>query len=74
MDLLRAFTGDVNTKEALKDFIFDVINREALLKMYAKEDVTHIADAKELIDKAFEELDEVYGLKEKQNVASNQAK
>lgn len=74
MDFLRTFNGDVHTKEALKEFIFDCINEEALDKMFKREDVTHIADARELIEKAFDKLNTIYGIPTKQTTPTNQAR
>lgn len=73
-DILRRFNGDLNTKEALVNFIIEVINDEALEKMYKGESVAHIKDAKNLIDKAFQQLDILYGINIQQTKNTNQAK
>ena len=74
MDLLKRFNGDGATKEALQDFIIEVINEEAIKKMYLKEDVSHIADAKELIDSAFNKLEEMFSPKIHAEQQINQSK
>lgn len=74
MDRLRQFNGDLETKRLLIDFIYDHINVIALERMYRKEDVSHIADAKELIDGAFSSLEETYKINIKQDEPSNQAR
>lgn len=74
MDLLRVFNGDFNTKEALREFIIDCINQEAVERLYKREDVSHIVDAKELIDIAFDNLEQIYGIKPKENTVTNQSK
>jgi methyltransferase-like protein len=74
MDLLRQFNGDVSTKEQLIDFIHEHINSVALEKMYKGDSVAHIKDAKELIDSAFDMLEEMYGIKVEPNAVTNQAK
>lgn len=74
MDILRRFNGDEQTKQALQEFIHAVINDEALDMMYKKMDVSHIADAKTLIDKAFEQLNTQYGIKEQPAANTNQAR
>lgn len=74
MDILRRFNGDEQTKQALLEFIHAVINDEALDKMYKRIDVSHISDAKELIDKAFDELNNQYGIKEQPAANTNQAR
>jgi len=74
MDRLRTFNGDVATKEALLEFIMDFINEEALKKMYAKQDVSHIGDAVSLVNGAFESLEINYGIQIKQNTPTNEAR
>lgn len=60
---LRQFNGDKNTKQELLEFIHEHINTVALERMYKGEDVSHIKDAKELIDSSFDALEDVYGIK-----------
>lgn len=74
MDRLRQFNGDVETKNQLLDFIYEHINSTALERMYKGEDVSHIKDAKELIEGAFRELEETYSIKIKPNAPTNEAK
>lgn len=73
-EILRRFNGDIQTKEALLAFIQDYIGDEALDKMYKKEDVSHIADAHELIIKAFEQLETLYAIKKESDTTINQAR
>lgn len=73
-DLLRPFQGDFSTKEQLIDFIHDYIDTTALDRMYKGEDVSHIKDAKKLIDGAFEELDNIYSLPRKEYAPTNDAR
>ena len=63
---LRRLNGDINTKNDLINFGYEIINQVAIERMYKGEDVSHIKDAKILIDKIFEEIDNIYGIKEKQ--------
>ena len=74
MDLLRQFNGDITLKEEVLQFIHAHINTTALERMYKGDDVSHIKDAKELIDGAFDSLQEIYGIKIKENVATNEAR
>lgn len=60
MDFLRTFNGDQSTKEEVIAFLHGFIAKEGLRRMYAKEEVSGIADAKDLVDKAFEELARMY--------------
>ena len=71
---LQQFQGDFHTREELNEFIMASIEREALRRMYAGEDVAHIKDAKLLLDKAFEELDDIYKINIKHNEPTNNAK
>ena len=73
-DYLRQFNGDYHTKELVIAFIMDFINEEALRLMYEKKDVSHIADAVHLINKSFEHLENIYGIKEQKPTSTNQAK
>lgn len=63
MNLLAQFNGDTHTKEALLDYIHEHINTAALERMYKGQDVHYIKDAKELIDGAFDQLQEDFGIK-----------
>ncbi len=72
--LLIRFNGDVHTKEAFKEFLIAFINQEALEKMYKREDVSHIADAKDLVDRAFEQLAIDYAIPDKERENTNTSK
>lgn len=74
MDTLKRFQGDQATRESLSEFLFACIEREAIRRMYAGEDVSHIKDAKALIDKAFQELDDIYQVKLVEEPIINEAK
>lgn len=73
-DTLRRFNGDPHTKAALKDFIDSFIQSEAVRMMYAREDVSAIPDAHNLINKAFQELEIQYGITERTKAPTNTAK
>ena len=73
-NLLDVFNGDRNTKEALKEFMLSVIEQEALERMFKGEDVSHIKDAKLLLDKTFEELENAFTIKQKPRETTNQAR
>jgi hypothetical protein len=63
--ILQRFNGDGHTKDALKEYFTAYINTVALERMYKGEDVSHIKDAKELLDGVFEQLATDYGITEK---------
>ena len=71
---IRLFNGDIHLKEALKEYIEMYIAQEAMRKLYAREDVTHIADAKELIDKIFQQIEIDYAIPNQPREQTNQAK
>jgi len=63
MDNLRRFQGDVATREEVQQFVIDFIAEEGIKLMFERKDVSHIADAKMLIDGAFDKLHILYGIK-----------
>lgn len=73
-NLLLRFNGDEHTKEALKTYITNFIALEGLNRMYDRKDVSHIADAKELIDKAFEQLEYEFGISIQEKEVTNEAR
>jgi hypothetical protein len=73
-NLLRKLNGDKSTKEALQQYLTDIIAEEGVRLMFDKKDVSHIADAKMLIDKAFEQLSIDYGVPEKKPEQTNIAR
>ena len=73
-NLILQFNGDITTKEAVMEYITDFIAKEGIRRMFAKEDVSHIADAKILLDGAFEQMQIDYGLKQKPTESINEAR
>ena len=74
MDLIRIFNGDVGTKEAVQEYITQFIANEGIRRIFAKEDVSAVADAKLLLDKAFDQMQAEYGLKQKPTEPINEAR
>ncbi len=72
--LLQQFTNDPHTRNEVLAFVIDYINNEALEMIYSKEDVSGIADAKKLIEGAFDNLITQYGIKDKTKKSVNKAK
>lgn len=62
---LSLFSNDKHVKESVRQYIEAFIDDYALDKVYKKEDVTGIADARDVLRKAFEQIDIDYGAKEK---------
>lgn len=74
MELLRRFNDDKATKEALKDYLNQFIAETAVNLMYERKDTSHIADAHDLINKAFDQINIDYGLKQKPIEQTNNAR
>jgi hypothetical protein len=72
--ILQKFNGDTHTKEALIEFMSDTIDREALSRMYEGKDVSHIKDAKELLIKCFQDLEEEFKIKDKLKEVVNESR
>jgi len=60
MDPLESFYNDDVTKNALLQHLYSEIDQEALTRLYEGKDVSHIRDAKALIDRAFTKLADIY--------------
>jgi hypothetical protein len=71
---LNQFYNDVHTREEVVAYIHAFIDQEALKRVYAKEDVSAVADARSLIDSAFSNLENEYGIRNKAPVNKNQAR
>ena len=74
MNPLNQFTNDVKMRDEVKGFIDAFIDTEAVKRIYAREDVSAIADAKELIDLAFDDLIKTYAAKVKTSKPISQAR
>lgn len=73
-NVLRKLNGDKTTKEAFKEYLTSVVAQVGVGLMFEKKDVSHIADAKMLIDKAFEQLEIDYAIPEQTPEQSNPAR
>ena len=60
---LLQFYNDKDTKENVYNYLIQELEKEAIRKAFAKEDTSGVAEAKELIDKAFENLEVVRRLR-----------
>lgn len=56
-EILRRFNGDKETKRMLQEYVNDYISKAGVYKMLNRQDVSGIADAFELINKSFDQLD-----------------
>lgn len=65
------FQKDEHTREAVRGFILDTLDKYALERLYEREDASHIADAKEVIETVFIELGELYDPQEEKPHKNN---
>lgn len=61
-------------REAFKQYLSDFIAQEAVRLIYTRTNTDHIADAHELLNKAFEQLDVDYGITEQPTKPFNTAR
>lgn len=54
---LQEFNADKDTKNNVHEYVVQFLKEEAVRKIFDKEDVSAVAEAKEMIDKAFDHLD-----------------
>jgi hypothetical protein len=60
MDRLHILYQDTATLDEFKNLFLDVLAQETVERAFNREDIGGIADAKELLEKVFERLDELY--------------
>ncbi len=61
MKLLGKFQADFQVKAEVKEFLLQHLKNQAVTKAFNGEDTTGIKEAKECIERAFRDLDKVYG-------------
>lgn len=54
-------------REEVKQYIDTYIQQETIAMVFERKDVSHIADAKDLIDKVFSQMEVDYGIPKKNN-------
>lgn len=72
-ELLVQFQSDIHTRETFMEFLFEVIDTEALNRLYKREDATGMADAREIIVEAFAKLEREYGERKQEPTHTNHA-
>lgn len=63
-DILKQFYLDTNTKDSVKEFILVYLKDKAVEMTFSGEDTKHIKLAREVLDEAWNKLEQVYGKKE----------
>lgn len=71
MDRLNQFYQDKATCETVKAFMKQVLDREALERVYQSKPTSDLAEAWLMIEKTFTELDALYGEKKKPKIESS---
>ena len=71
---LKKFHSDEAMREAVKEYIGLYFSDMVIEKAFKREDVSHMADAKEAIDGAFDNLDIMFNPKAKKNKNVNEAR
>jgi hypothetical protein len=72
--LLLQFQRDEHIRNEVIDFINSFIDDEAIKRVYERKDVSSVADAKELVNLAFAEISNLYGIKNQTNKPVSQSK
>lgn len=70
---LLLFYQDKNMRAEVQEYITQYLKDEAVRRVFAKEDVTAVSDAKDLLDGAFYNLETLYG-KENSKQIINEAR
>ena len=67
--MIVGIVGDFYKNKAMRTevraYIEAVFNKEIIEKVYAREDVSHIADANDLVERAFTQMELDFGSKKK---------
>ncbi len=53
---LQEFYNDVDTRNNVHNYLVEFLKEEAVRKIFDKEDVSAVSEAKEMIDKAFDNM------------------
>lgn len=60
MERLHLLYNDTATTEEFKQFFIAVLEEETIKRVYAKQDVSGIADCRKLLDMVFDRLEAIY--------------
>lgn len=74
MKSILEFYQDTTTKDNVHCYLIDFLKEEGIRKLFAKEDVSAVAEAKDMIDKAFENMDVIFKKKEEAKPIINEAR
>lgn len=71
---LQSFYNDHDTRDNVHAYLVEFLEQEAIKKVFAKEDVSVVAEAKEMIDKAFTNMELLFESKVKKKESINEAR
>lgn len=74
MASLQEFNNDKDTKKNVQEYLIQFLTEKAVKKVFAKEDVSAVAEAKEMIDEAFDNLELLFKPKRKIKKSVNEAR
>ncbi len=74
MTSLLQFYNDKDTKENVYNYLIQELEKEAIKRVFEKEDVSAVADAKEIIDNAFANLEVLFDKKAEKKKPINEAR
>jgi hypothetical protein len=63
MDILKVFYDNADMRETVRAFFDQQLREVAVTKVFNKEDVSGMSDAKEVLDSVFVKLEEIYATK-----------
>lgn len=74
MRSLQQFALDIDTRENVKNYLIEYLEKETVKRVFGKEDISGIADAKDVIEKAFYNLEVEFTPKPKVKEPVNEAR
>lgn len=71
---LLEFYQNKDLKENVHAYLVEFLEKEAVKKVFDREDVSAVAEAKEMIDKAFENMDVLFAVKKEPKEQVNESR
>lgn len=71
MDILKVFYDNVAMRKTLHAFFDQQLREVAVTKVFNKEDVSGMSEAKEVLDSVFTKLEEIYAIKKEPVIESS---
>ncbi len=72
--LLRTFFNDEHTREEVHAYLIDFLKEEGVRKLFDREETAGVAEAKEMVDKAFDNLAVLFASKPVNKKINNEAR